>query len=236
MTTEAKAAAARRNGALSRGPRTIEGKARSSMNALRHGLTAEAALVIPGEDPADLKALGERMRADLAPVGELEERLVERVVETLWRLQRVGAIEAGLLAVRLYQSEAAAARAEADRHVHVEVRGGIDWSRWSADGSERIETVTDPAKREAALRDAREAGAATDTPVPRLGRAFEDAAPALTTLGRYQAGLEKSLTTALHELQRVQARRGGDRVPPPAALDVTLTTEGGADGGDGFVS
>ena len=52
MTSEAQMKASRENAKKSTGPRTPEGKARASKNALKHGLMAQDA-VIPGEDPAE---------------------------------------------------------------------------------------------------------------------------------------------------------------------------------------
>ena len=43
----------------------------------------------------------------------------------------------------------------------------------------------------------------------------------LAKVQRYEGSLERSLFKALHELQRMQAARRGQPVPPPAAVDVT---------------
>ena len=42
----------------------------------------------------------------------------------------------------------------------------------------------------------------------------------LTLIGRYEAGLERSLYKALHELERRAAGRRGEVVPPPAVVAV----------------
>ena len=56
----------------------------------------------------------------------------------------------------------------------------------------------------------------------------------LAKVQRYEAGLERSLYRALHELQRLQAGRQGQHVPPPAAVDVTgLEGVGGDEDADG---
>jgi hypothetical protein len=66
-TPSARARASRINGAKSRGPRTAAGKARSSRNALKHGLCAQKILVLPDEDAAAFKALEAALQAELAP-------------------------------------------------------------------------------------------------------------------------------------------------------------------------
>jgi hypothetical protein len=66
------------------------------MNALRHGLTARHAL-LPDERPADLRRLAEGLRAQLQPVGEHEEELLQRAAVILMRLRRCAIIDAELL-------------------------------------------------------------------------------------------------------------------------------------------
>jgi hypothetical protein len=60
----ARALASRKNGAKSRGPRTVAGKARSSRNALKHGLCASKLLVVPDEDAAAFAALEARQSSN----------------------------------------------------------------------------------------------------------------------------------------------------------------------------
>ena len=71
MTSEKKTEANRRNALKSTGPRTPEGKAAVRLNALRHGLRSEE-ILLPGENEEALKELDEYLRAELRPVGELE--------------------------------------------------------------------------------------------------------------------------------------------------------------------
>jgi hypothetical protein len=42
---------------------------------------------------------------------------------------------------------------------------------------------------------------------------------------RYETSIEKGIYKALHELQRLQAARQGEKVPPPIAIDVDINGE-----------
>jgi hypothetical protein len=87
----------RANGALSRGPQTLEGKLRSSQNAIRHGLLSDC-VVLPGES---LEAFAQ-LRADyidrFAPADGVEFGMIEEMAAAYWRLRRTWAIENNLLA------------------------------------------------------------------------------------------------------------------------------------------
>ena len=45
-------------------------------------------------------------------------------------------------------------------------------------------------------------------------------------LSRYEVTLERSLYKALHELQRLQAARDGQAVPPPHMVDMEVSVSG----------
>jgi hypothetical protein len=87
-TPSKRAEANRRNGRKSKGPVTPEGKAKVRLNALKHGMTAETLVILPGEDAEALKARVEAWKADLQPQSDLEDYLVERAAHAAWHLDR----------------------------------------------------------------------------------------------------------------------------------------------------
>src|SRR5471032_56960 len=96
MATLSQIEANRRNAQNSTGPRTPEGKAASSMNALKTGIDAESS-VIPGEDAAALADLTERFYRDCQPQTAIETILVDNIVRATWRLRRFDRIDAEIL-------------------------------------------------------------------------------------------------------------------------------------------
>jgi hypothetical protein len=80
-----------------RGPKTTAGKARVSLNALRHGISAITPVIPDLERLDDWEAYRLGVLTSLTPVGHLEVVLAERVALALWRLRRVLAYEAAVL-------------------------------------------------------------------------------------------------------------------------------------------
>jgi len=185
VSTPAKVEANRRNAARSTGPRTLEGKASSSKNSLRHGLLSREVL-LPDESRETLGSFGKRLQDELRPVGELEVLLVDRIVSSAWRLRRVLAVEAGLF------------NPPDTEETPMEARLRRLTEGYGEDETERAVTLSETYREDAYSADA------------------------FSRLSRYEAGIERSLFRALHELQRLQAARAGTHVPPPVAVDVDL--------------
>jgi hypothetical protein len=216
----------RRNAQRSTGPKTAEGKARAAQNAVAHGLLSRETL-LPDEDPQTLETLAEAMRAELAPEGPQEQLLVEMMVRALWRLRRLGRVEAGIFAWKHYGILVERASHEAKSYERSAVPALTDHHDQTA--------ITDPQKHQEAmaaaeqLRDLRNGATAT------IGFTFirgSSGVDAFSKLSRYETAIERSYYRALHELQRLQHARRGGHVPPPLALDVTVSgrDDGGPDG------
>jgi hypothetical protein len=87
----------RANARHSTGPRTEPGKQRSSLNALRHGLTSRTAF-LPTEDPDAYQRHIQQFLDEYAPATPTETQLVHEIANTAWRLNRIPLLEAELLA------------------------------------------------------------------------------------------------------------------------------------------
>jgi hypothetical protein len=70
------------------GPKTQQGKQRSSQNSLKHGVFSRGALS-KGESRAKLNSLLTGLRNALKPEGELEELLVDKLAALAWLERRL---------------------------------------------------------------------------------------------------------------------------------------------------
>ncbi len=87
-----KAEIARANGAKSNGPVTAEGKAISSRNSLKHGLTSTR-VVLSHESQEEYDALESSFLRRFKPADEVETELVIEMAAARWRLRRVELME-----------------------------------------------------------------------------------------------------------------------------------------------
>ncbi len=96
-TSPAQLAANTANAQHSTGPRTLEGKIRSSQNASKHGLTSRDVIIAPDsgerEEFDDLLA---QFHADIQPQGAVQQTLFDQLVASAWNLRRVRRMEAEL--------------------------------------------------------------------------------------------------------------------------------------------
>jgi hypothetical protein len=87
MSTEAQRAANKANAQLSTGPTSEEGKAISSQNRCKFGLTGRFT-VLPWEDQEEFNLLVTRLRAEHQPTIAFETDLIEKMAQHFWLAQR----------------------------------------------------------------------------------------------------------------------------------------------------
>ncbi|HZU27839.1 MAG TPA: hypothetical protein VFA04_20075 [Bryobacteraceae bacterium] len=92
MSSERRIRASRENGAKSRGPKTPEGKLRSSRNAMKHGLLSEI-IVLPTEPAERFLQLSTELEEEFRPSTPFQRLQVESIAACAWRIRRVWALE-----------------------------------------------------------------------------------------------------------------------------------------------
>ena len=100
MATEAQIKANQENAKKSTGPLTEEGKHRSSMNAMTHGIFSKIPL-LPGENLEQFKLLEEEIIKAYQPMDAMECLLVQRLYLTCMRQIRLREAEAAKLEISM---------------------------------------------------------------------------------------------------------------------------------------
>ena len=145
-----KLAANQANAQRSTGPRTADGKARSRLNSLKHGLLASEAVnrTVDGDAARDqFEALVDSYADHLRPEGPIEDSLVEKIALADWRLKRLLRSETR----SVYHEQVDQARSYA--HFAEQYGGalGLKHPDIKAMHDAKIDGLTMPAKTEGAL-------------------------------------------------------------------------------------
>jgi len=188
--TEAQINANRENAQKSSGPRSAEGKEASSRNSLKHGLCANKHLLLD-EDPEQFRRLLEELLDRLRPVGPYEERLVLRIANARWRLDRAFNMEAGIFRDRFRDVE----RKEQRRQEQYE-----NSKLYAAEAHEPMPPPPTPPDEGDLL--------------PRTFNVDCEGANSLAKFSRYEVAIERSIDRCLRQLKAYQALRHTPDAPP----------------------
>jgi hypothetical protein len=88
----------------STGPRTAQGKDRSKLNALKHGLLSKV-ILLKGESPTEYNSLLSELLDERQPQGKLETVLVENLAVVIWRIRRLFQAENAIIAEKIEFTE-----------------------------------------------------------------------------------------------------------------------------------
>jgi hypothetical protein len=100
IKSEKRVAAGHLNGLKAKGTKTPEGKSRSALNAVKHGLGAKR-IVLANENFAEFERLMDMFMTRFQPVDGVEYELIADVVVAKWRHRRACGIEAAAVDLQL---------------------------------------------------------------------------------------------------------------------------------------
>ncbi|MCC6391576.1 MAG: hypothetical protein IT167_13325 [Bryobacterales bacterium] len=112
---EKKQQIARENGKKSKGPITPEGKKRSSLNSITHGLASKC-VVLATESQDAYDDLAAKYQHEWQPVSVTESHLLTQMVNSCWRLRRIWALETALIDSETFIEKAAFEAAWTSHH------------------------------------------------------------------------------------------------------------------------
>ena len=127
MATEAQMRANQENAQKSTGPTSIEGKKKSSMNAVTHGIFSNI-VILPGEDETFMQNLRENILATYQPQDAMERCLVDRIYIAMLRQVRLCQAEAAKLRMSMRPEILAESLSQILRHSTIRRFKGDDLS------------------------------------------------------------------------------------------------------------
>jgi len=183
MASDKQITANRANALKSTGPRSLSGRARSSQNAIKHGLTAQH-VVLPGENPEEFEGMRHAMFGSLNPQGALENQLVERAASLIWRMRRISVFEMAVF--------------EWSAHYQAQKYDSSDDPINAPDVDLRNDQFPCNENQSDDLTD-----------VLKVGRMFESLLSSDITgkLSRYETSMQRQLSMTLKELREFKAER-----------------------------
>jgi hypothetical protein len=218
MATKAQTEASRRNAQKSTGPKTLSGKGSASKNSLRHGLTAKQLVLWPTDEPKAWAELREKVISRYMPENVLEEIFIDRMVKALIDSSHAEQLEVAIVCDGTISrlAERALITAKATEH-------------GATDNLEEMNAALDeigPADAEGEPPQGKNADEQKTTSPPRLPRKtvenFVGNLNALGLVNRYHSRSDSHLRSAMHELERLQAARRGQKLTPPLIVDINL--------------
>lgn len=95
MSTPAQVFANRENATKSTGPKTPDGKARSSKNSLKHGFNTKEFIILEGQQE-EFETLERRLRKESLPLTHFNKETFNNLLHAAWNLRRVRKLQAEL--------------------------------------------------------------------------------------------------------------------------------------------
>ena len=210
MATRNQKKANRKNARRSTGPRTPEGKARSSLNACKHGLFARDT-VLPDENREEFIQLIADLGEELEAVGGFEHRLVRHIADAEWRIRRLVRLETGALTHQLEKERLRVERIQADLP-------NLPPALQPPSGGHNHTTPAGPIEQ-----DTQPAGIYQQT-TRELGSSIVayGNSPVLLTLSLYESRLNRKHQSLLKQLRLTQKLRFAKALQTDKAVDMQL--------------
>jgi hypothetical protein len=97
MSSQLQIDSARRNGSLSRGPKTAEGRAKSALNSTKHGLNSKKLFVLANESEEAFSEVLEAIKNQFTPGTVMENDICVEMAHARWRLRRLWIVETAII-------------------------------------------------------------------------------------------------------------------------------------------